>query len=335
MKRTSLAAWVGRYFDEYMIKQRRASRHTIHSYRDCWKLFLRYCCKRTGKTVDRLSLGDVGVEAVNGFLDVLTKEHKNTASTRNVRLMALQGFFRWLAMVEPEYLTACSRVLSVPKANSKHREVCYLERDEIEAMLEAIDRDTRQGRRDYALLALMYNTGARVQEVLDLRICDVRIERPSMVKLVGKGDKERICVLWPETAEWIEEVRRERNLGPDSTQYLFVNRYGDKMTRHGVRYLIRKAGEKASESCPSIKAKPLHPHVIRHTAAMHMLQAGLDLATIQSILGHASADTTNRYAKADLAMKKAALDKCEPLTEKPEPPVWKSNPGIMEFLDSL
>lgn len=335
MKTDNLAAWVGRYFDEYLIRQRRTSSHTVHSYRDCWKLFLGYCCRREGKTVDRLMVEDAGVDAVNGFLDELTRERKNSASTRNSRLTAIQGFFRWLAMVEPQHLATCSRVLSIPKANMKLKEVQYLEREEVEALFAAIDRGTKQGRRNYALLALMYNTGARVQEVLDLKICDARLERPSLVKLVGKGDKERICVLWPETVEWIEEVCRDRGLGSDSTQYLFVNRHGQKMTRHGVGSLIRKAGEKAAASCPSLKAKTLHPHLFRHTAAMHMLQAGLDLTTIQSILGHSSSETTNRYAKADLAMKKAALEKCEPLTQKPEPPVWKTNPEIMAFLDSL
>jgi site-specific recombinase XerD len=278
---------------------------------------------------------NAGVDAVNGFIDELTRERKNSASTRNLRLTAIQGFFRWLAMVEPQHLATCSRALCIPKANTKSNEVLYLEREEIEALFAAIDRGVRQGRRNYALLALMYNTGARVQEVLDLKICDVRIERPSLVKLVGKGDKERICVLWPETIEWIKEICRDRGLGPDSTQYLFVNRHGQKMTRHGVRFILRKAGEKALASRPSLKDKPLHPHIFRHTAAMHMLQAGLDLTTIQSILGHSSSETTNRYAKADLAMKKAALDKCEPLTQSPRPPAWKTNPEIMAFLESL
>ena len=335
MKTTNLAAWVGRYFDEYLIRQRRTSRHTVHSYRDCWKLFLGYCCRREGKTVDRLMVENAGVDAVNGFLDELTRERKNSASTSNLRLTAIQGFFRWLAMVEPQHLATCSLALCIPKANTKSKEVLYLEKEEIEALFAATDRKVRQGRRNYALLALMYNTGARVQEVLDLKICDVRLERPSLVKLVGKGDKERICVLWPETIEWIKEVCRDRGLGPDSTQYLFVNRHGQKMTRHGVRFLLRKAGEKALASCPSLKGKPLHPHIFRHTAAMHMLQAGLDLTTIQSILGHSSSETTNRYAKADLAMKKAALDKCEPLTQRPRPPAWKTNPEIMAFLESL
>lgn len=335
MKNDSLAHWLAKYFDEYLIRQRRLSRHTLHSYRDSWKLLLRYACEKSGKSVEQLGVRDAGAQTVNRFLEELGHRRSNGPSTRNVRLAAIKSFFRWLAVTEPSHLGVSDIVLSIPKAKGTSKAICYLERDELDAVLAEIETDTPHGARNYALLALMYNTGARVQEALGLRICDVQTQRPYLVKLLGKGNRERVCVLWPETAEWIRRVVEQRRLGPDSQEPLFVNRYGKPMTRHGVRYIIRVAAQKASQSQPSLAKKRLHPHVIRHTAAMHMLQSGVDIVTIQSILGHASSDTTSCYAKADLAMKRAALEKCRPLTDKPEAPRWKTEPDILAFLSAL
>jgi site-specific recombinase XerD len=332
---TTLAAWLARYFEEYMLQQRRVSRHTVLSYRDCWKLLLRYCCEQAGKPVDRLTVQDAGVGRVNGFLATLSDGRDNRPSTRNVRLAAIRSFFRWLAMVEPAHLDTCTRVLGIPKAKEETEELLYLERPELDALLNTIDCTTSQGVRDYALLALLYNTGGRVQEILSLRPCDVEICSPFIVRLFGKGKRERICVLWPETAAWIGRLLSIRGLAVDSTELLFVNRYGHPMTRHGVRYILRRAAAKGAESHPSLRRKAVHPHVLRHTAAMHMLQAGVDIISIQNILGHASSTTTSRYAKADLAMKRAALEKCRPLSDKEPAPAWRNDRGIMDFLKSL
>ncbi len=229
----------------------------------------------------------------------------------------------------------CKRVVEIPNAAEKDTSPSYLEKAEYEAILSAIDLGNPKGVRNYTLLALLYNTGARVQEVLNLRVSDLQLERPYLVRLLGKGNKERICTLWPETVEWIHELLRIRQVLPGSDERLFVNRYGDSMTRHGVRYLLRRAGEQASKQQESLRAKSLHPHVIRHTTGMHMLQSGVDLATIQNVLGHARMGTTERYARADLEMKRAALEKCRPLTGKPQVPLWRAETGIMDFLKSL
>jgi len=335
MKDDNLASWLAKYFDEYLIRQRRVSPHTLHSYRDCWKLLLRYCCDQTRKKVEHLSVKDVGTDLVNGFLASLSGQRSNQAATRNVRLAAIKSFFRWLAMIEPAYLGHSAQVLNIPKMMGPRKEITYLERDELDALLAAVETETEQGVRNYALLALLYNTGARVQEVLNLRVCDVEVQRPYTVKLLGKGSRERICVLWPETVEWIQKVAESRKLNSNSQEWLFVNRQGNQLTRYGVRYILLEACQEAVKVCPSLEKKLLHPHVIRHTAAMHMLQSGLDIVTIQSILGHSALDTTTRYAKADLAMKRAALEKCRPLTREPEEPKWKKDPGIMAFLKSL
>lgn len=168
-----------------------------------------------------------------------------------------------------------------------------------------------------------------------MRISDIQIESPFLVKLIGKGNKERICTLWPETVDWIKELIKDRRLPASSDEHLFINKYQRPMTRHGVRYILKNIGQLASEQCSSLKKKKIHPHIIRHTAAMHMLQAGIDLVTIQSILGHTSIETTNKYASADLKMKKEALEKCEPINGKSVEPKWKTNPDVLAFLSSL
>ena len=335
MKTDSLSAWVAKYFDDYLIRQRRFSRHTLHSYRDCWKLLIAHACEQTHKPIEQLRVADMSIHVISDFLDALTVKRANVASTRNIRLAAIKSFFRWLAMTEPAFLGVCTPILTIGKALARKKEVSYLTKEELDALLAAIESRTPRGMRNYALIALMYNTGARVQEALNLRVCDVQLQRPYLVKLLGKGNRERICVLWPETAEWIRKLLEARQLPADSQQLIFVNRYGAAMTRHGVRYILREASEKASAQYPSIRDKAPHPHTIRHTAAMHMLQSGVDIVTIQSILGHSSPDTTSRYAKADLEMKQAALEKCEPLTRNEETPAWKKEPDILEFLNSL
>lgn len=335
MNKYDLAFWIGKYFREYLMHQRRVSQHTIYSYRDSWKLFLCYLSTRVNRSVDKLSVEDIGPEIVSDFLEHLSNQRANLASSRNIRLAAIRAFFRWLASVEPQHLMICRGVLGIPNAAEKETAVEYLERDEYAAVLSAIDSGKPKGTRDYAILALLYNTGARVQEVLNLRVSDLQLERPYLVKLLGKGNKERICTLWPETVEWINELLRIRQIRPGSDERMFVNRYGNPLTRHGVRYLLRRAGEHACKQQESLRVKSLHPHVIRHTTGMHMFQSGVDLATIQNIFGHVHMSTTERYARADLEMKRAALEKCRPLTDKPQAPLWKTETGILDILKSL
>lgn len=334
MKTKKISFWLGKYFEEYLIKQRRTSRHTIHSYRDTWKLLLQFCVGKTGKPFDRLSIEDVDADTVNGFIASLCETRKNRKSTCNVRLSAIRAFFRWLAMADPQYISLATRITYIPSIKSVTREVRYLEKDELSLLLSCIGTQTPKEKRDYALLSILYNTGARVQEILNLRVCDVDYDAPYLVKIMGKGSKERICVIWPETAKWLKELVRLRNLPLHSQDYLFINRNGQPLTRHGVGYLLRKLRQQASMTMPSLQEKPLHPHILRHTSAMHMLQAGLDIDTIQNILGHSHKQTTGRYAKANLAMKRAALEKCDPVAER-ELPAWKNAPDILSYLNSL
>lgn len=229
-------------------------------------------------------------------------------ATRNARLAAIHTFAKFLATERPEHLAAAQAILGIPfKRGARSAPIEYLEQDEVEALLSAIDRTTAAGRRDYALFSLMFNTGARVQEVLDLRLCDLRVQRPCQVRLQGKGNKVRVCPIWPQTARLLQRLVEERPSPLDATTALFVNNRGDKLTRFGVHYLLRKHLAEAGTIVPTLREKRIHPHSLRHTTALSLLKSGVDFPTISQWLGHASLDTTMRYAKSDIDMKRQAL----------------------------
>jgi integrase len=209
----------------------------------------------------------------------------------------------------------CQRILGIPFKRARSRPIEYFEYDEIQAVLAAVDRTTADGRRDYTLLAAMFNTGARVQEILDLRPCDLQLVKPLQVRLVGKGRKERLCPLWPQTAELLSSLLSESGMDPRSTEPLFRNHRGEPLTRFGVRYLLAKYCDRARASTPTLAAKRLHPHSMRHSTAVHLLKAGVDLTTISHWLGHASVNTTNRYVTIDLEMKREAIAKAKPVDD--------------------
>jgi site-specific recombinase XerD len=211
----------------------------------------------------------------------------------------------------------------------------YLEVEEMRALLAAPDTQTSAGRRDRALLLAMFNTGARVQEILDVRPCDLQLERPLQMRLRGKGRKERFCPLWPQTAEVLASLIRESRLDVDATQPLFRSGRQRPLTRFGVRYLLRKYVQCARATAPTLSAKRVHPHTLRHTTAVHLLQAGVDLVTISHWLGHASVETTNRYAAVDLEMKRAAITKAHPEGLDDAVAAWRKDATIMDWLEAL
>jgi site-specific recombinase XerD len=230
----------------------------------------------------------------------------------------------------------CQRLLAVPFKRARQRVVEYLEAHEIHALLEVPDRTTPDGRRDYALLLALFNTGARVQEILDVRPCDLQLVRPLQVRLRGKGRKERLCPLWPQTAETLRAMLTERAIDPAGAQPLFRNRRGQPLTRFGVRYLLRKYAHRARFVATTLAGKRVHPHALRHTTAVHLLQAGVDLVTISHWLGHASVETTNRYAAVDLETKRAALAKARPVGDTdPALAAWRKDASILDWLEAL
>lgn len=332
----SLARALRDFFADHLPRLRGMSPHTIHSYRDSLSLLLRYLAIRRARPVADLDIEDIQPRLVMDFLQHLESKRRNTPATRNVRLAALHSFFRHVAMREPEQLEGCQRILAIPFKRTRSRAVEYLEYEEMQAVLEAIDRTTANGRRDYALLVAMFNTGARVQEILDLRVRDLQLIRPFQVRLVGKGKKERLCPLWPQTADVLREYLAELGIAPASGEALFRNHRRDPLTRFGVRYILRKYCERAQEKSPTLASKRLHPHSMRHSTAVHLLRAGVDLATIGRWLGHASVNTTNRYTTVDLETKRKALAKAKPIaTRASVPATWRTNATVLEWLQAL
>jgi site-specific recombinase XerD len=332
----TLARALRGFFIDHLPKVRGASPHTERSYRDAFVLLLRFLAARRGRPVARLDFNDLEPDDVLVFLDHLETDRGNCASTRNSRLAAIHAFARYAAAGHPEHLELCQRLLTLPFKRARQRTVEYLEADEVRAIIDAPDRTTAEGRRDHTLLLSLFNTGARVQEIVDVRPCDLQLVRPLQIRLLGKGRKERLCPLWPQTAEVLRSLLAEQHLDPASTEPLFRNERGRPLTRFGVRYLLRKYTTVARSAVPTLAAKRVHPHTLRHSTAVHLLQAGVDIVTISHWLGHSSVETTNRYAAVNLETKRAALAKAGPLTDISNGlPTWRNDSSILEWLEAL
>ena len=331
-----LARALRAFFAEHLPRVRGTSPHTIQSYRDSLVLLLRFVTTRTHRSVIQLDLDDLGPQPILAFLQYLELDRRNSVATRNVRLAAIHAFFRYCALEYPARLAHCQRVLAVPFKRTGSRPVEYLEHEEIEAILGVVDRGTVDGRRDYALLATMFNTGARVQETVALCVTDLRLDTPAHVRLHGKGRKERVCPLWPQTADLLRALLAERGREPQSDEPVFRNHRGTRLTRFGVRYLLQKYCTRAQAAVPALRTKRLHPHSMRHSTAVHLLRAGVDIVTISQWLGHASVTTTHRYATVDLAMKRQALAKARPTARATAgPALWRTDVSVLEWLEAL
>jgi site-specific recombinase XerD len=329
-----LGAIVRDYFNDHLPRVRGMSPHTIHSYRDSLVLLLRFLSQRSKRPVAELDLKDLDPPGILAFLSYLERERKNGATTRNVRLSAIHALFRYVASRNPEHLELAQRVRSIPFKRAAQKAIDYLEREEIESILKTIDGTTPKGRRDYALLATMFNTGARVQEIADLRASDLQLIKPFQVRVFGKGRKERYCPLWPQTAAVLRAFSKERNLDLRSEARVFLNHRDEPLTRFGIRYILGRRLGRTSEVIPNLRKKRLHPHSMRHSTAVALLKSGADLSTISHYLGHASLTTTNRYAKVDLEMKRKAIARVRPTTHRSRTP-WGNPPTILNWLESL
>ena len=318
---TALGRDLVTFFEDFLPAQRGLSPNTIRSYRDALLLFLRFTAREARRTVDRLDVPDLTVERVTRFLAWLEAERGNGIASRNARLGAIHVFARFLSGQHPEHMGSLQRIIGMPfKRGSVQAPIEYLDRTELDALLKTMDRSTDLGRRDYALFAFMFNTGARVQEVLDVRVADIRLEAPPQVRLLGKGRKTRICPLWPATAGLLRDLIARHSPGAEADSPLvFKNARGLPLTRYGVRYLLRRYVRKASQLAPSLRSKKLHPHCIRHSTAVALLKSGIDFATISQWLGHAGLNTTMRYARADLDLKRRALAQVFPDAVGPPP----------------
>lgn len=307
---TDLGRELVRFFEEFLPGQRGLSPNTVRSYRDAMLLLLQFASVDAKRPVDRLQVSDLTADRVVAFLNHLETKRGNGIATRNARLGAVHVFARFLAARTPEALGTLQRVSALPyKRGAREAPIEYLERTEIEALLQSIDRSSPLGRRDYALFCLMFNTGARVQEALDVRRRDVRLEAPPQVRLHGKGNKVRLCPIWPVTAKLLRAFIDElpASAGDPAEALLFSNARGRPLTRFGVRYLLRRYVVAAAKLAPSMRDKSIHPHSLRHSTAIALLKSGVDFATISQWLGHAGLNTTMRYARADIDLKRQAI----------------------------
>jgi integrase/recombinase XerD len=315
----TLARVLVKYFQDYLPALRGMSQHTIHSYRDAILLYLRFLSSHTHRRPESLDLGDVTFDYVSAFLTDLEKTRRSSIATRNARLAALHTFARFAASQAPEHLAELQRVLAIPfKRGARRAPVEFLDQKEVEALLMTPKVPTPATERDSTLFALMLNTGARVQEVLDLRIQDVRLEPPYQVRLHGKGAKIRVCPIWAHTARRVRRLLASSNWPVEPERPLFLNLRGEKLTRFGVYQLLKKRIGLCTSTVASLRGRRIHPHTLRHTTAVHLLKAGVDFATISQWLGHSSLNTTMVYARADLDLKRQALLQVFP--DAPRPP---------------
>ena len=329
-----LARCLRDYFADHLPRLREMSPHTIHSYRDSLVLLLRFIALDCKREVCDLDLEDIQPDRVIAFLAYLEKERENSITTRNVRLAAIHAFFRYVGAHHPAQIERAQRLLGIPFKRADQRVIEYLDRNEIEAILKRMDRSTMDGRRDYALLATMFNTGARVQEIIDLKRRDLQLTRPYQVRLFGKGRKERFCPLWPQTAQVLLSFCEERRVEIGSDARVFLNHRGAPLTRFGVRYILAKHVDHTRPDVATLSTKRLHPHSMRHSTAVALLKSGVDLSTISQWLGHASPTTTNRYATLDLDMKREAINRVKPVTGSRKTS-WRINETVLQWLESL
>lgn len=297
------------FFCLYLADQRNASSCTIASYRDTIRLLLQFLACHLKRPVDKLKLADLCPKHLLAFLCHLERVRKNGARTRNQRLAAIHSFLRYVGRQSPEAMLIVQQALAIPRKQYERRIVDFLNREEIEAVLQSPPSDRWSGRRDRAMFLAMYNTGARVSEIVAARVADVVWGRPATLHLHGKGRKERVIPLWRKTAAVLRDWVRCNKLGPTSP--LFPNVDRETMTRSGVEKRLARATHTAMAQCRTLREKAVSPHVLRHTTAMHLLQSGVDLTVIALWLGHEDPTTTHHYMTADLNMKARALSQVQ------------------------
>lgn len=328
-----LAKHMKGFFGHYLPIQRGFSDNTIFAYRDAIKLLLCYAADRLRKPVDELTIEDVKEKLILGFLDHVQQSRGCSPRTRNARLAAVSSLFRFIGREEPAVLQQCLAIRTIPSKRTVHKAVDYLEEKEMQAVLNTVNPGSHCGIRDKALLLLLYNTGARVSEIAELKIADLRLDATGHVKLLGKGKKQRSCPLWPETVDAIHAYLAQRIPKNPATHYLFLNAQGVCITRFGISHVINKYAVAAGAQCPSLNAKSITPHTIRHTTAMHLLRAGNDINMVRYWLGHANINTTHTYVEIDMEMKRKMLQKTPAPTVK-ETQTWQK-PKMLQWLDKL
>jgi len=321
------------FFTAHLSAELGLSPNTVASYSDCMKVLVNYLCEHLGIEPEAIDIQMINPERVLQFLEYIEKERGNATTTRNQRLAAIKTFFHFLARTVPELMHANERIQAIKIKSSEHHSPSSLSVEEVDAILACPDPDTWMGARDKALLQLMYNTGARVQELADITVADVRFDMPATVTVSGKGRKTRVIPLWEETVEILTHyLELRKHLGIDSA-HLFLSTRGGPMTRFGIGRRVAIHAQAAIAACPSLQGRNITPHVFRHTTALHLIDAGNDIFVLKDWLGHAHIKTSSQYVEISVERKRKALEKMPPPDggRPPESPQWKQ-PALMEFL---
>lgn len=325
-----LGRWVRRFLLEHLVAERNLSRNTQASYRDTLALLLPFASRQGGGAIDRMTVEALTPAIVRKFLDHLEHDRRCSGVTRNQRLATIHSLARFIGMRSPVHLAWCAEVRAVPFKKTAKTVIGYLEKAEMDALLSQPDRRTRLGARDHTLLLFLYNSGARADEAAKLTIGNLQLGGSPSVRLHGKGNKFRTCPLWATTATSLSRLVGDRN----TASAVFSNRINQPLTRFGIHRIVTQYAELTSKSMPSLAAKRVSPHTIRHTTAVHLLRAGVDINTIRAWLGHVSLDTTHIYAEVDMEMKAKALASVD-ITGLKGAPRDHALPSLMAFLKTL
>lgn len=332
-KPSALAGLLESFFRQRLAEQRRASPATIATYRDALRLLLLFAAEKLSKAPVQLELKDLDRDLVLAFLNSLEKKRGNSVRTRNARLAAIRSFFQHVTYCDPSAVHMAQQILSIPSKRASKKAFDYLTVSELDAVLAVPDFKSRLGRRDHAMLLFLARTGARASEAIALDIEDLRLDTPAQVVLHGKGRKDRVVPLVPDVVAALRELAKTRT-GKLPSEPVFTNARGKRLTRWGVADIVaRTVARAATSTSPTLRKRRISPHVFRHTHGMHHLQAGVDLATIQSLLGHASIATTNLYVEANLDMKRDALSKAQ--TSKTEVAKYEPPDEVLAMLEKL
>jgi site-specific recombinase XerD len=338
MTSISLGQIVYSFIEDHLKTQRGLRPLSIKSYRDTLRLFLIFVAHDAGRRIARLTLEQLTFERVGGFLRHLERDRHNQIRTRNQRLAALHSFFEYLASRVPEMMAVVEQVAAIPTKRAPLKETRFLDRDEIAALFAELAAKRANTDRDRTLLLFLYNTGARVQEVADLRVCNLELGSQPRVHLHGKGDKWRNCPLWGETAGQLRTLLNARK-SSDSSLPVFASKSGQPLTRFGIYKIVRRRTRTLQAAQPSTHHRGISPHVFRHTTAVHLLEAGAEVNVIRGWLGHVSLITTNRYAEISAKAKEAALRACQPPVEVSSgfrrSAVWRDDQTLLNWLSSL
>lgn len=338
MKQTDFARILTRYLADFLPGQRNLSPNTIKSYRDTFKQLLLYLRDEHNVRTESITFSDVFADRIRGFMTWLEKSRNVSINTRNQRLAAIHSFFKYAQSECPEILFESQRVIGIPFKKRQHKMISYLTKNLLKILLDQPDLSTKKGRRDMTIIATLYDTGSRVQELIDLKSVDVRLTKPAIINLNGKGNKRRAVPLMEKTKDIIKSYMEENHLTDNGMQHmpLFHNSRNQPFTRPGITYILNKYLQVARQKYPDERfPESIHPHMMRHTKALHLLEAGVNLIYIRDLLGHVSVTTTEIYLKADTELKRAALESAYPEVVSQDVPQWTKDKELLQWLEDF